>query len=211
MDQLFQKIGEICIDRGIKVVDIPDFVYELAKNTIPFAGKPLTSAKDIKAIVTLGKDFHYEQEKKSANFSVEKDLPEKIKNSIYEFQKKGIEFGISRFGRVLLGDEMGVGKTIQALAIAYVYKNDWPLLIVAPSSLRYTWKDEIAKWIPTLNPDKDIQLFKKGKDVWSSDACIFIFSYDLATKKYEEIEKKNFKAIIADEAHYLKSRDSKRS
>jgi SNF2 family DNA or RNA helicase len=33
----------------------------------------------------------------------------------------------------------------------------------------------------------------------------------LATKKYEEIEKKNFKAIIADEAHYLKSRDSKRS
>jgi hypothetical protein len=83
MDQLFQKIGEICIDRGIKVVDIPDFVYELAKNTIPFAGKPLTSAKDIKAIVTLGKDFHYEQEKKSANFSVEKDLPEKIKNSIY--------------------------------------------------------------------------------------------------------------------------------
>jgi SWI/SNF-related matrix-associated actin-dependent regulator 1 of chromatin subfamily A len=39
-------------------------------------------------------------------------LPEKIKNSVYEFQKKGIEFGISRFGRVLLGDEMGVGKTI---------------------------------------------------------------------------------------------------
>lgn len=36
-------------------------------------------------------------------------------------------------------------------------------------------------------------------------------SYDLATKKCEEIEKKNFKVCIADEAHYLKSRDSKRS
>jgi SNF2 family DNA or RNA helicase len=59
---------------------------------------------------------------------------------------------------------MGVGKTIQALSIAYIYKNDWPLLIIAPSSLRYTWKEEIKKWIPTINADKDIQLFKKGKD-----------------------------------------------
>ncbi len=51
---------------------------------------------------------------------------------------------------------MGVGKTIQALSIAYIYKTDWPLLIITPSSLRYTWKDEIAKWITTLNPEKDI-------------------------------------------------------
>ena len=32
--------------------------------------------------------------------------------NLYEFQKKGIEYGYSKFGRVLLGDEMGVGKTI---------------------------------------------------------------------------------------------------
>ena len=51
---------------------------------------------------------------------------------------------------------MGVGKTIQALGIAYMYKKDWPLLILAPSSLRYTWKDEIAQWLPSLNPSKDI-------------------------------------------------------
>jgi SWI/SNF-related matrix-associated actin-dependent regulator 1 of chromatin subfamily A len=84
-------------------------------------------------------------------------------------------------------------------------------LIVAPSSIRYTWKDEIAKWIPTINSEKDIQLFKKGKDEWSKDACIFIFSYDLAQKRSSEIEQKNFNVCIADEAHYLKSRDSKRS
>ena len=33
-------------------------------------------------------------------------------DSLYEFQKKGIEYGLQRFGRFLLGDEMGVGKTI---------------------------------------------------------------------------------------------------
>ena len=48
---------------------------------------------------------------------------------------KGIEFGISRFGRILLADEMGVGKTIQAIGLSYIYKNEWPMLIVAPSFL----------------------------------------------------------------------------
>jgi len=32
---------------------------------------------------------------------------------------------------------MGVGKTIQALGIAYVFKNDWPLLIIVPASLKF--------------------------------------------------------------------------
>jgi hypothetical protein len=31
---------------------------------------------------------------------------------LYKFQKDGIEFGVRRYGRLLLGDEMGVGKTI---------------------------------------------------------------------------------------------------
>jgi len=35
-----------------------------------------------------------------------------MKDNLYDFQRKGIEFGVSRFGRVLLGDEMGVGKTL---------------------------------------------------------------------------------------------------
>lgn len=30
---------------------------------------------------------------------------------------------------------MGVGKTIQAIGITYLYKGDWPLFIVTPSSL----------------------------------------------------------------------------
>jgi len=36
-------------------------------------------------------------------------------------------------------------------------------------------------------------------------------SYDLATKRYIDLQQKDFNAIIADEAHFLKSQDSKRS
>jgi SNF2 family DNA or RNA helicase len=49
--------------------------------------------------------------------------------------------------RVLLGDEMGVGKTIQAISLSYLYQRDWPVLIIAPSSLKYAWKDEILQWV----------------------------------------------------------------
>ena len=39
-------------------------------------------------------------------------------------------------------------------------------------------------------------VFKSGKDKMSADACVFIFSYDLATRRHEELESKNFKVII---------------
>ena len=38
------------------------------------------------------------------------------------FQKVGVQFGLRREGRLLLADEMGVGKTVQAIAIASCYK-----------------------------------------------------------------------------------------
>ena len=58
---------------------------------------------------------------------------------------------------------MGLGKTIQAIAVAYYYKEEWPLLIVVPSSLRYVWIEELEKWLPDLLP-QDINLVQGGFD-----------------------------------------------
>ena len=105
---------------------------------------------------------------------------------------------------------MGVGKTLQAIGIMHVYKEDWPLMIFCPSSLKYTWRDEIQRWLPHVMKE-DIQLFKTGKDKFQDSAKIFIMSYDLGQRKSESISEKEFKSVIADEAHYLKNRDAKRS
>ncbi len=63
------------------------------------------------------------------------DIPDLLRRNLFNFQKDAVIFGIKRYGRFLLGDEMGVGKTIQAIAVSCVYKQDWPLLIICPSSL----------------------------------------------------------------------------
>ena len=139
-------------------------------------------------------------------------LPPKFLQCLYEFQKEGIKFGLQRKGRILLADEMGVGKTVQAIGIALLYKEEWPVLIICPSSLKFVWRDEILKWIPDINDDKiNIQIFKTSKDIFKCGVKIYIMSYDLTVKLEEKIVNKNFKFIIADEAHYLKSPDAKRT
>lgn len=50
-------------------------------------------------------------------------------------------FAVSKQGRLLLADDMGLGKTVQAICIAAYYRNEWPLLVVAPSSVRFTWAE----------------------------------------------------------------------
>jgi SWI/SNF-related matrix-associated actin-dependent regulator 1 of chromatin subfamily A len=107
---------------------------------------------------------------------------------------------------------MGVGKTVQAIGIALLYKEEWPVLIICPSSLKFVWRDEILKWIPNINDDKiNIQIFKSSKDIFKCGVKFYIMSYDLTIKLEEKIIEKNFKFIIADEAHYMKSPDAKRT
>ena len=75
------------------------------------------------------------------------ELPEKIRKSLYNFQSEGIKFGINHHCRFLLADEMGVGKTLQAISLAYIYRDSWPVLVVCPGSMKYNWKAEIQTWL----------------------------------------------------------------
>ena len=166
-----------------------------------------TSTKNNKKITkTITLDFSKDTIK-SIN-----SLPDNFLQCLYDFQKDGIEFGLERKGRILLADEMGVGKTVQAIGIALLYKEEWPVLIICPSSLKFVWRDEILKWIPNINDDKiNIQIFKTSKDYFKCGVKFYIMSYDLTIKLEDKINEKNFKFIIADEAHYLKSPDAKRT
>ena len=44
---------------------------------------------------------------------------------------------------------MGLGKTIQSIASMSIYHDEWPLLILTPSTARYHWAAEFMNWLGT--------------------------------------------------------------
>uniref|UniRef100_A0A8C3YQ54 DNA annealing helicase and endonuclease ZRANB3 n=1 Tax=Catagonus wagneri TaxID=51154 RepID=A0A8C3YQ54_9CETA len=142
-------------------------------------------------------------------------LPDKLRLKLLPFQKDGISFALRRDGRCMVADEMGLGKTIQAIGIAYFYKEEWPLLIVVPSSLRYPWTEEIEKWIPELGPE-EISVIQNKTDIGRiSTSKVTVLGYGLLTTDAETLidalNNQNFKVVIVDESHYMKSRNAARS
>ncbi|NWH82722.1 ZRAB3 endonuclease, partial [Piaya cayana] len=151
-------------------------------------------------------------------------LPERLRKKLLPFQEKGIIFALQRSGRFmffilffsfLLFFQMGLGKTIQAIAISYYYKSEWPLLIVVPSSLRYPWVEEMEKWIPELSPD-DISIIQNKTDTGRiSTSKVTILGYGLLTSDaqtlVDTLYRQNFKVVVVDESHYMKSRNATRS
>ena len=59
--------------------------------------------------------------------------------------------------------DMGLGKTIQAVASMAMYHDEWPLLVLCPSGARYHWENEFKQWLgldsyvnrTIMNMDKD--------------------------------------------------------
>ncbi|GFO17797.1 swi/snf-related matrix-associated actin-dependent regulator of chromatin subfamily a-like protein 1 [Plakobranchus ocellatus] len=124
-------------------------------------------------------------------------------NTLKEFQREGVNIAIHRKGRLLLADDMGLGKTLQAICVAAYYREEWPLLVVAPSSVRFDWAQQICKWLPDV-PQCDVNVVESSK---ASATCglVNILSYDLLSKKAQELKKQQFKIIIMDESHFLKN------
>jgi len=104
-----------------------------------------------------------------------------------------------------------IGKTIQAIATASFYQDKWPCLVLCPSSLRLTWKAELQKWLQL--DDDSIQVIFAVKDKIQTSADFIICSYDLVHRDNicAQLNQKKFKFIIADESHYVKNKDVKRS
>lgn len=133
-------------------------------------------------------------------------LDRELLESLYPFQREGIELALNRNGRILLADDMGLGKSIQALGIATFYRMEWPLLILAPASMVASWYEQVKRWLPSVPVDRLVAAYD-GKS--SLHGLVNILSYDLATKLVPKSPLK-FHVIIADESHALKNSESKR-
>ena len=136
-------------------------------------------------------------------------LPQKIQNALYDFQIEGINFGIEHHCRFLLADEMGVGKTIQAISLSYIYRDSWPVLIICPGSMKYLWKSEIRNWLGLK--EHRVSILNRSKQKMSNEAYFYILSYDLVRHILKKLKKMTFDFVILDEAHQIKNKESLRA
>jgi len=129
--------------------------------------------------------------------------------SLMEFQKEGVGFIESRNGNVIVGDEMGTGKTITVLTYISNHPELTPVVIVVPATLKYNWKKEADKWLLTK---RDIQILegKKTKKLKKS-SDIIIVNYDIVYAWRKEIANINPKVLILDECHAIKTSTTKRT
>lgn len=72
------------------------------------------------------------------------ELHHNLRIEPYEYQKDGIRFGLDR-RRLLIGDEPGLGKTLQSIGIVDTAAA-YPCLVICPSSLKINWQREFEKF-----------------------------------------------------------------
>ena len=144
----------------------------------------------------------------------------------YPFQRQGIAYGINT-ERLIIGDQPGLGKTIQSIGIVS-YVKAYPCLVICPASIKENWKREWEKvtgkkaMILTDAVKRNYKLFYEA-----GLADIFIVNYE-SLKKYfvasiakpskwtlKDVFFRNeidmFKSVIIDELHRCKATTTQQS
>lgn len=126
----------------------------------------------------------------------------------YPFQREGVR-AIRRFrGRALLADDMGLGKSFQALKYADRCV-DGPVVIVCPMPVKYSWRHEASthfgKRVAILNGTRPPQ-----SGLRASKAAIFVINYDVLPAWVKTLRKIRPALVIIDECQAIKNIASKR-
>jgi len=127
----------------------------------------------------------------------------------------------------ILADVMGLGKTLQTIALLRTLSTQNPngstnplvrkSLVLAPASLIAPWANEVTKWlgrermapliISELQKPKAVELLKRFAD--SVDQKLLILSYEQLRIHLELLKSISFGIVICDEGHRLKNPASK--
>lgn len=116
-------------------------------------------------------------------------------------------------GGIILADEVGLGKTIEAgLVIKYLlYSGAKRILIAMPNSLRKQWQDELQDKfnIKTYIPESKYAIRYKDKDHWAyllkQETLVVIIQYGMASFFINHFSQVSWDCFVFDEAHRLRN------
>lgn len=147
-------------------------------------------------------------------------LHHNLKVNPYPYQEEGIIQGL-KWKRFFLGDEPGLGKTLQSIGVVDT-AGAYPALVICPSSLKINWKREFEKFT-----DKKALVLDNGNaTTWPY--LLQMGMFHVAVVNYESLKKyfvweikgssksfrlkdvvfaqqiKMFRSVILDESHRVK-------
>lgn len=144
-----------------------------------------------------------------------------LKVEPYPYQREGIEAGL-RWKRLLIGDEPGLGKTLQSIGIVDAAAA-YPCLVICPSSLKINWQREFEKFTDrkALILDNSVAttwpyLLRMGMQqvaIVNYESLRKFFVWDIRAAKGKPFRLKDvvfcpdiqvFKSVIIDECHRVK-------
>jgi hypothetical protein len=141
-------------------------------------------------------------------------MPSTVQAEMRPYQKDGFDF-LCHLTQIRLGgilaDDMGLGKTLQTLTwLAWLQeqhkKNPKPSLVICPASVLHNWRREAERFTPHLK----VLVLESGsarhvlrKQIPQHD--IIVTNYALLRRDLEELQKFAFRAVILDEAQFIKN------
>jgi hypothetical protein len=142
------------------------------------------------------------------------NVPATVTADLRPYQKDGFDF-LAHLVQIRLGgilaDDMGLGKTLQTLTwLAWLKdrnkKNPKPSLVICPASVLHNWRREAERFVPNLK----VLVLESGaarhnlrKQIPEND--IIVTNYALLRRDLEELNKFAFRAVILDEAQFIKN------
>lgn len=128
--------------------------------------------------------------------------------TLFPYQEEGVK-GLEAFGlRGLLADDMGLGKSVQALTVLARNPQLRPAIIVCPASIKWHWEHEAVK-----HYGMRVQVLegrKVPRDGIKTDGTI-ILNYDILNAWLPKLLELEPKIVVADESHYCRSPSTRRT
>ncbi len=142
--------------------------------------------------------------------------PARLTAELRPYQRDGYEW-LSRLASAGMGaclaDDMGLGKTVQVIALLLERAADGASLVIAPASVCGNWRNELARFAPTLRPvmawDEKADAMKAVRAAGPGD--IVIAGYGLLVSREDSFVAREWNGVVLDEAQAIKNETSKRA
>src|SRR5436190_3715979 len=133
-----------------------------------------------------------------------------LKAPLYPYQVRGALFAAYR-GRSILGDDMGLGKSVMTMAAVELLARERGIervLVIAPASVKYQWETEIRKFT-----DRPVQVIEGGhkarRALYGQPTFYRLINYETVLRDLDELNAWHADLIVLDEAQRIKNWEAK--